>query len=271
MEYGVRVLRFADYPVVPWRNGRGITREIAASAVPVARAGADGADLALPAAGPSWRISMATVDGEAPFSSFPGLRRMLGVVDGRGIELTVDGRMRELRRGETFGPFAGEAPASARPLGSPAFGGPAVGSPTPDDAPLGSLIPDGLIPDSPPPGGPIPSGPTLDLGLMIDPGRVRGDMRAVGAGEHDLVGLIWFVVSFVDGLEIGLNGTPAATLARRDTAALDLRTGPIARLSLSVAAAGVVGAGTAGTHPLAAAAASADAASPIAYLLSVSH
>ncbi len=228
MDYGVRVLRFADYPVVPWRNGRGLTREIAASAVAVARADADDAGPALPAAGPSWRISMATVDDEVPFSSFPGSRRVLGVVDGEGIELTVEGRMRALHRGETFGPFPGEAPASAHPL----------------------------------------DGPTLDLGLMIDPARARGDMRAVAAGEHDLVGLIWFVVSLIDGLELGLNGTPAATLARRDTAALDLRTGPIARLSLSVAAA-AVSSRTATADPESAAAV-ADSAPPLAYLLSVS-
>lgn len=220
MDYGVRVLRFADYPVVPWRNGRGVTREIAASAVAVASTALDGAGPAFPSAGPSWRISMATVDDEVPFSSFPGLRRMLGVVDGEGIELSVDGRMRTVRRGETFGPFAGEAPASARPL----------------------------------------DGPTLDLGLMIDPARVRGGMRVIGAGEHDLVGLIWFIVSLIDGLDVSLNGSPAATLARRDTAALDLRTGPIARLSLSAAA------GAANALPD-----FADAAAPLAYLLSVSH
>jgi environmental stress-induced protein Ves len=218
MDYGVRVLRFAEYPVVPWRNGRGVTREIAAATVSMGSTNRDpdGESVPdLPAPAPTWRVSMATVDDEVPFSSFPGLRRMLGVVDGEGIELTVGGRMRSLRRGEMFGPFAGEASASARPL----------------------------------------DGPTLDLGLMIDPGRVRGDMRAVGAGEHDLVGLIWFVVSLVDGLELGLNGTPAATLARRDTAALDLRTGPIARLSLAVASV----------------AAKTDAAAPLAYLVSVSH
>jgi environmental stress-induced protein Ves len=220
MDYGVRVLRFADYPVVPWRNGKGITREIAASAVAVARVDADDASPALPSAGPSWRISMATVDDEVPFSSFAGLRRMLGVVGGEGIELTVDGRMRPLRRGETFGPFAGEAPASARPL----------------------------------------DGPALDLGLMVDPARVRGDMRSVGAGGHGLVGLIWFVVSLVDGLDLGLNGTPAATLARRDTAALDLRTGPIAELSLAVDA-GSRADGGAGSN---------GDVSPLAYLLSIS-
>ena len=212
MDYGVRVLRFADYPIVPWRNGKGFTREVAASAVPMASTNRDpdGADLPpAPTPTPAWRISMATVEGEVPFSSFPGLRRMLGVVDGDGIELTVDGRMSSLRLGETFGPFAGGAPASARPLG----------------------------------------GETLDLGLIFDPARTRGELSAVGAGGRDIVGLIWFVVALVDGLEVSLNGTPVATLARRDTAALDLRTAPIARLSL--------------------AAPGAAASAPLAYLVSI--
>lgn len=196
MDYGVRVLRFADYPVVPWRNGRGVTREIAASAVPLASTNRDpeGEDLPpLSAPTPVWRITMATVESDVPFSDYSGLVRVLGVVDGDGIELTVDGRMSRLRPGETYGPFAGGAPASARPLG----------------------------------------GVTLDLGLIFDPARTRGELSAVGAGGRDIVGLIWFVVSLVDGLEVSLNGTPVATLARRDTAALDLRTGPIAHLSLS--------------------------------------
>jgi environmental stress-induced protein Ves len=220
MDYGVRVLRFADYPIVPWRNGRGITREIAASAVPMASTNRDpdGAALPdLPPPTPAWRLSMATVDDEVPFSSFPGLRRMLGIVDGEGIELTVDGRMSSLRLGETFGPFAGEAPAAARSLGSE----------------------------------------TLDLGLIFDPARTRADMKAVGAGEHDLVGLIWFVVSLVDGLELSLNGTPGATLAHRDTAALDLRTAPIARLSLSAP-------DVAHSPPVAV-----PASAPLAYLVSI--
>lgn len=187
MDYGVRVLRFAEYPVVPWRNGRGVTREIAASVI------ASGAQEA-----PAWRISMATIDAPAPFSQFPGLARTLGIVDGDGIELTVDERMRPLRPGETFGPFAGDLPAAARPIG----------------------------------------GPTLDLGLMLDPTRVQGEMTAVGAGEHDLVGLTWFVVSLVDGLSFTLNHGGPVALSRGDTAALDLRAGPIARLTLTAGARG---------------------------------
>jgi environmental stress-induced protein Ves len=229
MDYGVRVLRFADYPVVPWRNGRGVTREIAAATVPLASTNRDpdGDDLPpLPAPTPAWRITMATVESDVPFSDYSGLVRVLGVVDGDGIELTVDGRMSRLRPGETHGPFAGGAPASARPLG----------------------------------------GVTLDLGLIFDPARTRGELSAVGAGGRDIVGLIWFVVSLVDGLEVSLNGTQVATLARRDTAALDLRTGPIARLSLATADAAPGGTpGPLASAPLASApAASAPLASPLA-------
>lgn len=225
MDYGVRVLRFADYPVVPWRNGGGVTREVAASAVPLASTNRDpaGDELPpLPAPTPAWRISMATVDAEVSFSNFTGLTRWLGVVDGAGIELTVDGQMSSLRPGETFGPFAGGAPASARPLG----------------------------------------GVALDLGLIFDRARTRGELSAVGVGGRDIVGLIWFVVSLVDGLEVSLNGTPVATLARRDTAALDLRTGPIAHLSLAApaAASDVTPAPFASAHV---------ASAPVAYLVSI--
>ena len=244
MDYGVRVLRFADYPVVPWRNGRGVTREVAASAVPMASTNRDpgGDDLPpTPAPTPAWRISMATVDSEVPFSDFAGRTRVLGVVDGAGIELTVDGRMSSLRPGETYGPFSGGAPASARAL----------------------------------------DGEALDLGLLFDPARTRGELGAVGAGERDIVGLIWFVVALVDGLEVSLNGTPAATLERRDTAALDLRTAPIARLSLVVPAtaasaqAGASGASASGPAatpvgaPVSGPPVGAAASAPVAYLISI--
>lgn len=192
MDYGVRVLRFAEYPVVPWRNGRGVTREIAASVVAAGTVAAGAGEA------PAWRISMATIDEPAPFSRFPGLARTLGIVDGDGIELTVDGRMQPLLLGDVFGPFSGELPASARPIG----------------------------------------GPALDLGLMLDPTRVQGGMSAIGAGERDLVGLTWFVVSLVDGLSFALNHGDPIALRRRDTAALDLRAGPIARLTLTAAASG---------------------------------
>ena len=67
MGYGVRHLRFADYRVTPWKNGAGVTREIAAAAASV------GSETP-----PDWRISMATITEDAPFSGSPASRARSG-------------------------------------------------------------------------------------------------------------------------------------------------------------------------------------------------
>ena len=63
---------------MPWKNGGGITREIAAFPE-----GADLADF-------EWRISMADVASDGPFSRFEGVDRTLCVLEG-SIELTLQG------------------------------------------------------------------------------------------------------------------------------------------------------------------------------------
>lgn len=65
---------------MPWKNGGGETTEIAASPE---GAGLDAFD---------WRVSMARVDGDGPFSLFPGIDRTLAILDGEGLRLTVEGR-----------------------------------------------------------------------------------------------------------------------------------------------------------------------------------
>ena len=55
----VRVLRAADRRAVPWKNGGGVTREIAVSPE---GAGTDDFD---------WRISLADVGADGPFSALP--------------------------------------------------------------------------------------------------------------------------------------------------------------------------------------------------------
>lgn len=65
-----------------WKNGGGETIEIAAFPEGV------GFDAF------AWRISMAKVEASGPFSIFPGIDRMLCVLDGEGIELAFDGRAR---------------------------------------------------------------------------------------------------------------------------------------------------------------------------------
>lgn len=74
----MKLLRAADRVATPWKNGLGVTREIA---VYPPGAGLDEFD---------WRISMATVDTGGPFSSFPGVDRILTVLEGR-LSLKVDG------------------------------------------------------------------------------------------------------------------------------------------------------------------------------------
>ena len=67
---------------VAWKNGGGVTREIARlkeGGVPV------------------WRLSLADVDRDGPFSRFPGLARILTVVAGAGMILeTRTGPIRAL-------------------------------------------------------------------------------------------------------------------------------------------------------------------------------
>ena len=76
----MRILRAADYRVMPWKNGGGTTTEIAVSPD---GAGLDEFD---------WRMSMARVEGSGPFSSFAGIDRTLSVLEGEGIVLDVADR-----------------------------------------------------------------------------------------------------------------------------------------------------------------------------------
>jgi len=72
------IVRFAELPVVPWRNGGGVTREVAA-------AGGSGPQ------GFDWRISIADVNAPGPFSAFPGVDRVITVVGGERMDLVIDG------------------------------------------------------------------------------------------------------------------------------------------------------------------------------------
>lgn len=76
----LRILRAAEYRSMPWKNGGGLTTEIAVSP---ADAGLDDFD---------WRVSMARVDGGGPFSGFAGVDRTLAVLEGEGVVLDIAGR-----------------------------------------------------------------------------------------------------------------------------------------------------------------------------------
>lgn len=93
----MRIIRAADCLVMPWKNGGGTTTEIA-----VAPEGASLNDF-------DWRISMAHVGQDGPFSSFPGIDRTLSVLTGAGITLAFgDGESTRLDRTSAPYPFAAD-------------------------------------------------------------------------------------------------------------------------------------------------------------------
>ncbi len=100
------LLRSTGHRAMPWRNGGGLTREIAcAPDLP----GSDGFD---------WRISMAEVGTAGPFSTFPGVDRVIVRVGAAPLVLTIDGVEQELAR---FAPlrFRGESDTRAELPGGP--------------------------------------------------------------------------------------------------------------------------------------------------------
>ena len=93
----VRLLTPADYRTMPWKNGGGRTTEIAAYPP-----GA-GLDAFL------WRVSLADVACDGPFSSFPGIERTIVLLEGAGMRL--HGGLRDAELTTPFEPhaFSGDA------------------------------------------------------------------------------------------------------------------------------------------------------------------
>jgi environmental stress-induced protein Ves len=97
----------ASRRVMPWKNGGGSTAEIA-----VFPPGASLDDF-------DWRISMARVEADGPFSFFPGVDRTLTLLDGDGLELRSHGKARILTADDPTLRFAGEEPIAARLIAGP--------------------------------------------------------------------------------------------------------------------------------------------------------
>jgi len=103
----MEVRRASGLRASPWKNGGGETREIAVSP---AGAGLDDFD---------WRLSMATVASDGPFSIFEGIDRTLFLLDGAGITLDfADGELAHLAAGDRHD-FAAERPLLGRLAGGP--------------------------------------------------------------------------------------------------------------------------------------------------------
>ncbi|PWB32098.1 hypothetical protein DCO48_14545 [Pseudomonas sp. SDI] len=100
------LLRAADYPRMPWKNGGGSTEEIT-------RDGGAGLD------GFGWRLSIADIAESGGFSSFAGYQRIITVLQGEGMQLQVDDQpSRPLLPFDAFA-FSGESQVACRLLGGP--------------------------------------------------------------------------------------------------------------------------------------------------------
>lgn len=99
----MKILRQSEYLTQPWKNGGGTTFEIARSP--------DGAGEW------DWRVSMALVENDGPFSFFPGVDRTILLVEGE-MTLTSPEGSHPLTANTPFH-FRGETPIEGR-LHSPA-------------------------------------------------------------------------------------------------------------------------------------------------------
>ena len=99
----MKIIRAGTCRTTPWKNGGGSTTEIVAEPP-----GSSLDDF-------DWRISMARVAADGPFSEFAGIDRTLAVVSGNGLMLTIGGNapIRLERDSDPIG-FAGDIPTSAR-------------------------------------------------------------------------------------------------------------------------------------------------------------
>ncbi|MBA4099939.1 MAG: hypothetical protein C0484_24595 [Rhodospirillum sp.] len=101
-----RILRASDYQRMPWKNGGGTTTEIWKSASPAGEM--------------LWRLSIADVASDGPFSKFHGIDRWIMVVSGKGMELTIEG-LGAKRLDRPFEPlfFPGDAKTDCRLIDGP--------------------------------------------------------------------------------------------------------------------------------------------------------
>lgn len=129
----MRVIRSSEYRAMPWKNGGGVTTEIYASP---------------PSGAFDWRVSIATVNADGPFSTFTGYDRHIMTLSGEGMSLDIGGR----------GKF------NLEPLRPFSFSG--------DVEVLGSLL----------------NGPVLDFNLMVRRDFGGGSLRVTECKAGDKLG-----------------------------------------------------------------------------------
>lgn len=101
------LVRTDSLPRLPWKNGAGTTREITAAPAPDS------------SAGHLWRLSVADLTEDAPFSAFPFQDRHFLIASAKPVFLTVDGEVRTAASGRPER-FPGEAAVAVELPNGPA-------------------------------------------------------------------------------------------------------------------------------------------------------
>lgn len=201
------LIRGADLVAAPWKNGGGVTREIAAyapRALPAGRApGAlpegyapralpegeapGGLDAGRPPGAPLddfvWRVSVADVAQPGPFSRFTGVDRTLVLLSGAGMMLDEgDGHTHALTQPLDIARFSGEAVIDAR----------------------------------------LVDGATRDFNLMLRRGAVQGHLAVWrGATEHRLSADTVLLFCAAGSIEVTLADSEPVSLSADDTLRID--------------------------------------------------
>ena len=179
----MRIIRQSSFAAVPWKNGGGITHQ-------AIRVPPDGDSF-------DWRVSLAHIERDGPFSDFADYHRFMVLLKGAGVVLT----------------FSDGATPCARPLR-------AVGDMQEFDGGLATHCE-------------LVDGPCVDLNLMVTK-TLRGvrarvealqEARSFGLGSHD-----WMLVFPIDaGVELAL-GASTNQLEPWDLAVLSGRQEPEVRI-----------------------------------------
>ncbi|MDR5760898.1 HutD family protein [Caballeronia sp. LZ035] len=164
----------------PWKNGGGITREVATHA-------------------PAWRASIADIDRPGPFSRFDGIDRLLVLLDGAGVVLgehVVEGAFE-------FARFAGETLIDAQLIDGPVR---VFNLMTQRDAARAS------VDVWQTPGTRVVSGATVLLHCARGPLDVR-----VGETRFSLTKMDTLRLDAADAIEVGMQGDGALLCATLET------------------------------------------------------
>jgi environmental stress-induced protein Ves len=181
----VTLIRGADLVAAPWKNGGGVTREVAA--VPE-QAGLDSF---------VWRVSIADVAQAGPFSRFAGIDRTLVLLSGAGMMLDEIAEPENGREGEAASSGVANVAkthALTQPLDLARFAG---------ETAIDARLVDGA---------------TRDFNLMVRRGAARGEVEVWRrTTQHALSADVVLLYCAEGAVSVSLGDAAAQPLATGDT------------------------------------------------------